>query len=86
MSAETLSFRIKLKRGANFSLDVDATIPLRGITAIVGGSGGGKTTLLRTLAGLEVAQVAKVQFRGQTWDDQGIRVPPEERRIGFPAS
>jgi molybdate transport system ATP-binding protein len=83
VSAETLSFRIRLKRGANFALDVEASVPLRGITAIVGGSGGGKTTLLRALAGLEVAQVAKVQFRGQTWDDQGIRVPPEERRIGF---
>lgn len=83
MSAETLDFRIELRRGEAFTLDVAATIPMRGITAIVGASGGGKTTLLRTLAGLETGAKARVAFRGEDWDAPGVRLPPEERRVGF---
>lgn len=83
VSADVLRFRIELSRGDAFSLDVDAAIPLAGITAIVGASGGGKTTMLRTLAGLERGARAKVRFRDQDWDGAGAHVPPEERRVGF---
>ena len=81
--AETLDFRIKLTRGDLFSLDVAEGLPLNGITALVGPSGGGKTTLLRALAGLERAEEAEVHFRGTAWDDGRTHVPPEDRRIGF---
>ena len=37
----------------NFTLDVDLSIPSRGVTALFGLSGSGKTTLLRCIAGLE---------------------------------
>ncbi|MEN9462984.1 MAG: hypothetical protein RLZZ355_914, partial [Pseudomonadota bacterium] len=39
----------------NFSLDVDLSLPVRGVTALFGHSGSGKTTLLRCIAGLERA-------------------------------
>lgn len=81
--AEVLEFRLRLARGELFSLDVGERIPLEGITAIVGPSGGGKTTLLRTLAGLERADEARVAFRGRIWDDRDRHLPPEERQIGF---
>ena len=82
---DTLSFRFKLKRGANFVLDVDERVPLQGITAITGPSGSGKTTLLRGLAGLDedVVGARYVRFAGQIWDDERITVPPEERRVGM---
>lgn len=83
MSGDVLSFRIALKRGDTFTLDVDGSFPMSGITAVVGGSGGGKTTLLRALAGLEPLQKARIRFRDEVWDGDGIRVPPEERRTGF---
>lgn len=83
MSADVLSFHLNLKRGENFTLEVDGEIPLRGITAVIGPSGGGKTTLLRALSGLERGGQARVTFRGQAWDGQGGHLPPEERRIGF---
>ena len=83
MSADTLSFRMELKRSDAFTLDVEADVPLDGITAIVGASGGGKTTLLRALAGLERGRRARVRFREDDWDRSGAHVPPEERRIGF---
>ena len=46
--------RLQWQRGS-FSLDVDLTLPGRGITALFGPSGCGKTSLLRCVAGLERA-------------------------------
>lgn len=83
MSVESLDFRIDLKRGDVFSLDVEGSIPLKGITAIVGASGGGKTTLLRTLSGLERGARARVRFRDEVWDGDGQYLLPEHRRVGF---
>lgn len=81
--ADTLDFKLRLKRGALFQLDVEESIPLTGITAVVGPSGGGKTTFLRALAGLEAADEADVVFRDEPWDARGTHMPPEARRIGF---
>ncbi len=83
MLPETLDFRIKVSPGPAFTLDVEDSLPLQGITAIVGPSGGGKTTLLRALAGLEPLKDAEVQFRGASWDGRDGHVPTQERRIGF---
>lgn len=83
MSVDTLAFQLLLKRGDAFTLDVAGEFPLTGITAVIGASGGGKTTLLRSLAGLERANKTRIAFRGQDWDGPGGRVTPEDRRIGF---
>ncbi|MGY0389357.1 thiol reductant ABC exporter subunit CydD [Nocardioides sp. WG-D5] len=45
---------------------VSATVPERGITAIVGPSGCGKSTLLATIAGLHETYVGTVELDGQT--------------------
>lgn len=81
--AETLDFSLLLSRGDLFSLEVSESVPLEGITAVVGPSGGGKTTLLRALAGLEKTERARVTFKGEVWDDKGVCLPPEMRRVGF---
>lgn len=80
---ETLSFKVRLRRGESFVLDAAETIPLSGITAIAGPSGGGKTTLLRILAGLEHRALAKVTAGDTIWDDGTTHLPPEARRVGF---
>ena len=83
---DTLAFRLRLKRGTAFTLDVEERIPLNGITALSGPSGSGKTTLLRALAGLDGdadAAVREIRFGASVWDDGGFSVPPEERRIGM---
>ncbi len=83
MSGEVLDMALALRRGERFQLDVDGKIPLQGITAIVGPSGGGKTTLLRALAGLERPDTADIRFGSTVWDGPGVFVPPELRRVGF---
>ena len=78
--------RLQLKqRLADFTLDLDLTLPGRGVTAIVGPSGSGKTTLLRCVAGLERAAEARIEVNGISWQDSGhaVWLPPHQRALGY---
>ncbi len=68
-----------------FSLDVSLSLPGRGVSAIFGSSGSGKTSLLRCFAGLERAQSAYLSINGEVWqDDQaGVFLPVYQRPLGF---
>jgi branched-chain amino acid transport system ATP-binding protein len=44
---------------------VSLEVPEREIVAIVGANGAGKTSLIRTIAGIERARAGRVQFKGQ---------------------
>jgi sulfate transport system ATP-binding protein len=59
--------------------DVDLTIPSGQLTALLGPSGGGKTTLLRIIAGLETADSGSVVIEGN--DTTGV--PVQKRNVGF---
>ena len=54
-----------------FSLDVDLSLPVRGVTALFGHSGSGKTTVLRCIAGLERAPQGRLVVAGEVWQDTG---------------
>lgn len=66
-----------------FSLDVDLSLPGRGITGIFGQSGSGKTTLLRCIAGLERAEHGLLTFKGEVWQDTQIFLPVHRRPLGY---
>lgn len=68
-----------------FALDVNLTLPGRGVSAIYGSSGSGKTTLLRCVAGLERAQKAYLSVNGEIWqdDEAGVFLPVHQRPLGF---
>ncbi len=68
----------------DFTLDARLDAPLRGTTALFGPSGGGKSTLLRIIAGLETRATGRVAFGGQIWADSaaGIFVPAHRRPVG----
>ncbi|HEX6735124.1 MAG TPA: molybdenum ABC transporter ATP-binding protein, partial [Azonexus sp.] len=66
-----------------FALDVDLTLPGRGVTALFGPSGSGKTTLLRCIAGLERAPHGRVAFNGQVWQDDASWLPTHRRPLGY---
>ena len=61
------------------------SIPTTGTTVLFGPSGGGKTTLLRMLAGLDSPDRGVIAFGGVPWVDteKGLHVPPERRRVGY---
>jgi molybdate transport system ATP-binding protein len=79
-----LRVRLRMDRGA-FCLDVDLDLPLRGISALFGHSGSGKTTVLRAIAGLERAPGGVVALGDEVWQDdaRGVFVPVHRRAIGY---
>jgi sulfate transport system ATP-binding protein len=59
--------------------DVNLTIPTGQLTALLGPSGGGKSTLLRIIAGLESADEGRVEIEGL----EATHLPPQRRNVGF---
>jgi molybdate transport system ATP-binding protein len=79
-----IDVRLHLKYSA-FALEVDLHLPGRGVTALYGHSGSGKTTCLRCIAGLERAEDGFVQVNDEVWQDSrsGLFVPPHKRALGY---
>jgi molybdate transport system ATP-binding protein len=67
-AANVIQVSYTMQREA-FLLDVDITLPLRGITGVFGVSGAGKTSLLRCIAGLERPRKGKLVVAGDVWQD-----------------
>ncbi|WP_084130274.1 sulfate/molybdate ABC transporter ATP-binding protein [Demequina sp. NBRC 110055] len=59
--------------------DVNLSLPTGQLTALLGPSGGGKSTLLRIIAGLESADEGRVRIEGK--DATGL--PAQKRGVGF---
>jgi sulfate/thiosulfate transport system ATP-binding protein len=59
--------------------DVDLTVRSGALTALLGPSGGGKSTLLRIIAGLEKPDAGTVEIDGE----DATRVAPRHRDVGF---
>nr|WP_299242893.1 molybdenum ABC transporter ATP-binding protein [uncultured Halomonas sp.] len=72
------------KRLGNFSLRASLTIPARGVTALFGASGSGKTSLLRLIAGLDTPDSGVIRIGEQTLVDtqRSVFIPPHKRRLG----
>src|SRR3954454_581544 len=66
--------------GENLVLDdISITVPDGSLTALLGPSGGGKSTLLRVIAGLEQADAGEVEFDGKVVTG----LPAQDRGGGF---
>jgi sulfate transport system ATP-binding protein len=59
--------------------DVSLSVPDGSLTALLGPSGGGKSTLLRVIAGLEAPDSGEVLFSGEAVTN----LPAQERGVGF---
>ncbi len=68
----------------SFKLDVDLTLPGRGITALFGHSGSGKTTCLRAMTGLERTSDGYFALGNEVWQDEAQNrfIPPHQRALG----
>ncbi|MDT8399165.1 MAG: molybdenum ABC transporter ATP-binding protein [Pseudomonadales bacterium] len=66
-----------------FSVDVNLTLPGRGVTALFGPSGSGKSTLLRCIAGLERAPQGRLVVADEVWQDADRWLPTHQRPIGY---
>jgi sulfate/thiosulfate transport system ATP-binding protein len=78
MSIKALNVRKQF--GDFVALDnVSVEIPSGSLTALLGPSGGGKSTLLRVIAGLEQPDSGTVEIEGKVAD----RLPAQQRGVGF---
>ena len=59
--------------------DVSFSVPSGQLVALLGPSGGGKTTMLRIIAGLDTADEGSVLLEGEDATAVGVR----QRRVGF---
>ena len=78
--------RLRFRRAyPGFELDIDLALPGRGVTALFGHSGSGKSTCLRCIAGLEKAAEGEVTINGETWQDSrhNLFVAPHRRALGY---
>ncbi|QZY29970.1 ABC transporter ATP-binding protein [Nocardioides coralli] len=62
---------------------VELTVPQGSLTAVLGSSGCGKTTLLRVVAGFLAPQAGTVRFDDQVVAGPGTFVAPQRRRVGY---
>jgi molybdate transport system ATP-binding protein len=76
-----LSAQLKLTRNG-FNLDATLNVPDNGITVLFGASGTGKTTLLRSIAGLEKS-TGSLSIGDEVWQDEHICLPAHERACGY---
>ncbi|GAB3812220.1 TOBE-like domain-containing protein [Tessaracoccus terricola] len=59
--------------------DVNVSIPAGQLTALLGPSGGGKSTLLRIIAGLEGCDSGSIEIEGV----EATTLPAQKRNVGF---
>jgi iron(III) transport system ATP-binding protein len=62
---------------------VELEVERGSLTAVLGASGCGKTTLLRLLAGFERADSGSIRLDGKVLEDERVHLAPERREIGF---
>jgi molybdate transport system ATP-binding protein len=76
---------VELHQAAPIPLRVELSCREGEMLALVGVSGSGKTTILRTIAGLYRPRQGLVMCGGETWFDtaRGTDVPPHLRRVGL---
>lgn len=73
------------QRLGHLSLNVNVNIPTKGVTAIFGKSGAGKSSLINLIAGLNRPHSGKIILNDRIlFDSQAkINIPPEKRYIGY---
>ncbi len=77
-----INFEFELQR-PEFHLQLATTLPERGVIALFGRSGCGKTTLLRCLAGLEPRVKGRLQVGDCVWQNNALFLPPQKRSVGY---
>lgn len=79
-----LDVRVKRTQGA-FTVNAAFSVADRGVTALFGPSGAGKTSIVNMVAGLVRPDAGRISLNGHCLFDSahGVNVPPEKRRVGY---
>jgi len=73
------------KRLKYFDLDITFSSSAAEMLVLIGPSGGGKTTIIRMLAGLTTPAEGRIVFQDEVWFDSALRInlPPQKRCLGY---
>jgi len=84
VSRPLIRAQFKVER-SGFTMQADLDLPGRGVTALFGHSGSGKTTILRAIAGLERHAGGYLEVNGEIWQDDARKlfVPVHRRALGY---
>ena len=80
-----MDLRVSIKKKLrDFTLDVDFEVQ-RGVFALLGESGSGKSITLKCIAGIETPDAGFISLNGRTLFDSrnNINLPPQARRAGY---
>lgn len=68
-----------------FDIDITFECPERKMLVMIGPSGGGKTSIIRMIAGLDKPDKGIIRYHDRIWfdSDQRINVEPRKRRLGY---
>jgi molybdate transport system ATP-binding protein len=77
--------KVLMSANGSFELNVDLSIQQGQFVSIYGGSGAGKTTILRLIAGLIKADMGNISVNKECWYDAAKRInlSPQKRKVGF---
>jgi molybdate transport system ATP-binding protein len=80
-----MALEVVARAAAPIPLDIAFRVEPGELLALVGHSGSGKSTMLRTIAGLWTPSEARVAVDGETWLDtgRGVNLAPHRRRVGI---
>lgn len=80
-----MALEVMARAAGPIPLDIAFRVEPGELLALVGHSGSGKSTMLRTIAGLWTPTEAKVTGNGHTWLDtkERVNVPASRRPVGF---
>jgi len=80
-----MTLSVDLEAVAPIPLEVSFRVEPGELLALVGHSGSGKTTVLRSIAGLWRPERARVAVGGEVWLDTaaGVNLPPHRRHVGL---
>jgi molybdate transport system ATP-binding protein len=83
---DSMSLAVKIrKRIGHIEIDVAFSCEKGQVLVLIGPSGAGKTSIVRTIAGLEKPDAGRISYNGETWVDteSGVFYPPRKRHLGY---
>lgn len=85
MSQDVGDLYCRIKQEKQIRLDAEFTCKAGEVMAVVGPSGGGKSTLLRMIAGLNQPESGEIRYGDTPWfkGDAKVNLTPQQRHLGY---
>ncbi len=73
------------KKREYIDIDMSFSCGEESLLVLIGPSGGGKSSIIRMISGLDKPDSGSITFGGETWYDfdRRVFVPPQKRRLGY---